>query len=74
MNWAMPCAPAGLTANGLKPDSAKSWAASRAAETDQRWAARLIAGAKRSGTNSGSARPPSAPSAFARTVERGLRA
>src|SRR5260370_2609357 len=28
-NWAMPCAPAGETAAGLKPDSCCSWAASR---------------------------------------------
>src|SRR2546423_1191909 len=32
MNWAIPCAPAPLTANGLTFDSASSWAASSAAE------------------------------------------
>jgi hypothetical protein len=42
MNWAMPWAPAGETADGLKPDSAMSWAASSAPETFQRAAERTI--------------------------------
>ncbi len=59
MNWAMPRAPAGLTANGLKLDSAYSWAASSDAETFQRLAARAIAGANAAGTNEGTALRPS---------------
>jgi hypothetical protein len=54
MNWAIPWAPAGETANGLKFDSAISWAASRPAETFQRSAARAIAARNRGGTKSGS--------------------
>ena len=46
MNCAMPCAPAGERANGLKFDSAYSCAASSAAPTLQRCAARVIAGAQ----------------------------
>ena len=42
MNWAIPCAPAGETAFGLKFDSARIWAASRAADTFQRAAERMI--------------------------------
>jgi hypothetical protein len=45
MNCAMPCAPAGLVANGLKLLSAYSWAASSAADTFQRIAARASIGA-----------------------------
>ena len=42
MNWAIPWAPAGETAPASKPDSAISCAASRAPETFQRAAARMI--------------------------------
>jgi hypothetical protein len=42
MNCAMPRAPAGDTAKGLKPLSAYSCAASSAADTFQRLAARAI--------------------------------
>src|SRR5436309_1076834 len=52
-------APGLETANGSNPDSAWSWAASSAADTLQRWAARLIAGAKRAGTKAG--KPPRSP-------------
>src|SRR5215218_6547478 len=66
MNCAIPCAPAELTANGLKPLSAKICAASSVAETLQRCAARLSAGSKRAGTKSGRPpAPPDAPSAAA---------
>ena len=41
MNYEMPRAPAALTANGLKPLSTWISAGSSAAETLQRWAARL---------------------------------
>jgi hypothetical protein len=63
MNCAIPCAPAGERANGLKPLSAYSCAASSAPDTLQRCAAREIAGAKRSGTKDCSAvlRAPSPP-------------
>ena len=50
MNWAIPLAPAGETANGLKFDSAMSCAASSAAETFQRRAARAIGSRNRAGT------------------------
>ena len=50
MNWAIPAAPAGETANGLKFDSAISCAASTAAETFQRRAAAASASRKRAGT------------------------
>ena len=53
MNWAMPSAPAGLRANGLKPDSAYSWAASTFIGTFQRNAARAIGSWKRAGTKPG---------------------
>ena len=51
MNCAIPCAPAGERANGLKPLSAYSCAASSAPETLQRCAAREIASANCAGTN-----------------------
>ena len=54
MNWAMPWAPAVETANGLKFDSARSWAASSPAETFQRAAARSIVARNRGGTKPGS--------------------
>ncbi len=79
MNCAIPAAPAGETANGLKFDSAISCAASSAAETFQRCAAAAIASRKRAGTNAGrltarrtrhrpaaprgSAEPPASPAA-----------
>ena len=67
MNWAMPWAPAGEIANGLKFDSAMSWAASSPAETFQRAAERRIGARKRSGTKAGSPpAPASAPSAVSR--------
>ena len=53
MNWAIPWAPAGETANGLKFDSAISCAASSAAETFQRAAARSSGARKRAGTKAG---------------------
>ena len=53
MNWAMPCAPAPLVANGLKPDSAYSCAASRFIGTFQRSAALAIGSWKRGGTKLG---------------------
>jgi hypothetical protein len=56
----MPWAPAGETAPGSKLDSARSWAASRAAETFQRAAERASGTRNRAGTNDGS--PP--PAAF----------
>src|SRR6476659_6983537 len=63
MNWAIPSAPAGETAPGSKPDSARSWAASSAGETFQRDAERRSASRKRTGTKSGSpAAPAAAPS------------
>jgi hypothetical protein len=62
MNWAIPSAPAAERANGLKRDSCQICAASTAADTLQRCAARAIAGAKRAGTNEGIA-APIAPSA-----------
>src|SRR5215211_2136407 len=55
MNWAIPWAPAGETANGLKFDSTINWAASRPAETSQRSAERSIASLNCGGTKSGSA-------------------
>ena len=61
MNWAIPCAPAGETAFGLKFDSAISWAASSAAETFQRVPPRAAAASrKRAGTKAGQPgrRPP----------------
>ena len=61
MNWAMPWAPAGEIANGLKFDSAISCAASSPAETFQRAAERRIGARKRSGTKAG--RPPAPASA-----------
>ena len=61
MNWAIPWAPAGETANGLKFDSAISWAASRPAETFQRAAARRIGARKRGRDEAREARPPAAP-------------
>ena len=54
MNWAIPCAPAGETANGLKFDSAISCAASRAAGTFQRDEARISGPRNRAGTKAGS--------------------
>jgi hypothetical protein len=45
MNWAIPSAPTGERANGLKFDSAKSWAASSSAGTFQRVADAAIASA-----------------------------
>ena len=67
MNCAMPCAPAGDRANGLKFDSAMSCAASSPAETFQRCAACASGLAYAAGTNDGSARAvsPSPPLAFA---------
>src|SRR5919106_3904936 len=53
MNWAIPRAPAGDTARGLKPDSAISCAASSAAETFQRAAECSSGSWKRPGTNEG---------------------
>ncbi len=53
MNCAMPWAPAGEIAKGSKFDSAISWAASRAAETFQRAAARSSGARKRDGTKEG---------------------
>ena len=47
-----PWAPAPLVANGLKPDSAYSWAASRFIGTFQRSAALAIGSWKRGGTKS----------------------
>ena len=71
MNCAIPCAPTGLVANGLKLLSAYSCAASSAAETFQRCAARASAGAKRAGTKLGSARPPRpSPAPRVRGAER----
>ena len=66
MNCAIPSAPAGERAKGLKFDSAYSCAASRCADTLQRCAARMISGAKRAGTKDWTARvarpsPPWAP-------------
>src|SRR5690349_24909693 len=69
MNWAMPRAPARLTAKGLKPDSAYSWAAISAADTFQRLAARAIVRAYAAGTKEGTALRPSATAG----AERGLR-
>ncbi len=54
MNWAIPSAPAGLRANGLKPDSAYSCAASTFIGTFQRRAALAIGSWKRGGTKLGS--------------------
>ena len=78
MNWAMPWAPAGDRAKGLKLDSAISCAASRFAETFQRAAARRIGARKRSGTKPGRPAPPaslpsaaSRPKAEAPAVEQG---
>jgi len=78
MNCAIPCAPAGLTANGLKLLSAYSWEAIRFAETFQRWAAAAIAPAYRAGTKPGTAGWPAtlfarAPSASSPPAERALR-
>jgi hypothetical protein len=53
MNWAMPCAPAGERANGLKFDSAYSCAASRSIGTLCRRAALAIGSWKRGGTKLG---------------------
>src|SRR6478672_2395563 len=53
MNWAMPCAPAGETAKGSKPDSAESCAASSEAETFQRAAEASSDARKRAGTKLG---------------------
>ena len=50
MNCAMPSAPARDRAAGSNPDSRRSWAASSAADTLQRLAARRSAARKRSGT------------------------
>ena len=61
MNCAMPCAPAGERANGLKRDSWYSWAASSVPATLHRCAAREIAGANRTGTNACSV-PVASPS------------
>jgi hypothetical protein len=84
MNCAMPWAPIGEIANGLKLLSANSCAASSAAETFQRCAARASAGANRTGTNDGNARderpspeplppaPAPPPAGSLRGVERGL--
>ena len=79
MNWAIPRAPAGETAYGLKFDSAISCAASRPAETFQRAAARTIGARKRGGTKPGRpAAPAPRPSAdrpptrsFRRAAEQG---
>src|SRR5262245_49927918 len=59
MNWAIPWAPAGDTAAGLKFDSAISCAAISAADTFQRAADRRIGARNRAGTNDG--RPPPPP-------------
>jgi len=59
MNCAIPRAPAGETAFGLKFDSAYSSATSSAADMVQRRAASAIAGAEPGGTNDGTARRPS---------------
>jgi len=69
MNCAIPRAPAPLTENGLKFDSAYSWAARSAAPTLQRWAARVIAGTKRTGTNDGRVERRS-PTAAPKPTER----
>ena len=53
MNCAMPLAPAGETASGLKLDSARSCAARTLAGTFQRDEARAIGARKRAGTNEG---------------------
>jgi hypothetical protein len=73
MNWAIPWAPAELTANGLKPDSAYSCAASNVAETFHRCAARDNMGANCSGTKPGTP-PPRSPSAVEARVERAFKA
>src|ERR1700759_3789021 len=67
MNCAMPCAPAPDCANGLKFDSAYSWAASSADDTFQRCAASLMIGAYWAGTKLGTAPcdRPAAPSPVA---------
>src|SRR5262245_4180912 len=62
MNWAIPSAPAGEIALGSNRDSAISCAASKAPETFQRAAERMIGPRNRDGTNEGSPpaeRPPS---------------
>src|SRR3954470_23749589 len=65
MNWAMPCAPAGETAYGSKPDSAERCAASSEAETSQRAAEASRTARKRAGTKLGRTAcaepPPSSP-------------
>jgi hypothetical protein len=58
MNWAIPCAPAGERANGLKFRLGVELAEIRAAETFHRCAARAIAGANLGGTKSGIAQTP----------------
>ena len=66
MNCAIPCAPAGDRAKGLKFDSAMSCAASSPAETFQRCAACASGRAYAAGTNDGSERAvsPSPPLGF----------
>src|SRR5919199_405330 len=58
MNWAIPAAPAGETARGLKPDSASSWAASSAPETLQRAA---VAGGRARSRSAGVPEVPGLP-------------
>ncbi len=62
MNWAMPRAPAGETALGLKPDSAISCAASKPGETFQRDAERRIGSRYCAGTKA--RQPRAAPEAL----------
>ena len=67
MNWAIPRAPAGETALGLKPDSAISCAASSPGETFQREAERRIGSRYGAGTKLGQ---PGAPSEAVRLAAR----
>jgi hypothetical protein len=62
MNCAMPRAPAGETASGLKFDSARSCAARTAGETFHRDAALAIRSRNRDGTNEGRPLAAEAPS------------